>query len=91
MKVRLALSSSRGASGSVDALAETSPVGAPGINAIVSAWLSSMAFRDRCQLLDELVEMNRTVLVWVAPFDADDLIDDLVSGYAAQLDHLAAA
>jgi hypothetical protein len=56
-----------------------------------SAWLSSMAFRDRCQLLDELVEMNRTVLVWVAPFDADDLIDDLVSGYAAQLDHLAAA
>lgn len=55
-----------------------------------SAWLSSMAFRDRCQLLDELVEMNRTVLVWVAPFDADDLIDDLVSGHAAQLDHLAA-
>lgn len=35
MKVRLALLSSRGASGSVDALAETSPVGAPGINATI--------------------------------------------------------
>lgn len=35
MKVRLAPLSSRGASGSVDALAETSPVGAPGINATI--------------------------------------------------------
>ncbi|QDM57138.1 hypothetical protein SEA_WHACK_75 [Rhodococcus phage Whack] len=56
-----------------------------------SDWLRTMPYKDRCELLDVLVEMNRSVLVYVAPFDADKVIDDLVAGYAVQLDHLAAA
>ncbi|MDV6273940.1 hypothetical protein R3Q06_10565 [Rhodococcus erythropolis] len=56
-----------------------------------SAWLRTMPYSDRCELLDVLTEMNRSVLIYVVPFDADNMADDLIAGYAAQLDHLAAA
>ncbi|MDV6277998.1 hypothetical protein R3Q06_31430 [Rhodococcus erythropolis] len=50
-----------------------------------------MPYSDRCELLDVLTEMNQSVLIYVVPFDADNMADDLVAGYAAQPDHLAAA
>ncbi|MDI9901320.1 hypothetical protein QM716_15785 [Rhodococcus sp. IEGM 1409] len=53
-----------------------------------SAWLRTMPYRNRCELLDVLVEMNRSVL---APFDACNMAHDIATGYAVQLDHLAAA
>lgn len=55
-----------------------------------SAWLRTMPYPDRCQLLDVLTEMNRSVLIYVVPFDADNMAHDIAAGYAVQLDHLAA-
>lgn len=56
-----------------------------------SAWLRKMPYAERCELLDVLVEMNRSVLIYVVPFDADSFAQDVVATYAVQLDHLAAA
>lgn len=56
-----------------------------------SAWLRTMRYSDRCELLDALTEMNRSVLIFVAPFDADNMAHDIAAAYAVQLDHLAAA
>lgn len=56
-----------------------------------SAWLRTMPYSDRCELLDMLTEMNRSVLIFVAPFDADNMAHDIATGYAVQLDYLAAA
>lgn len=56
-----------------------------------SAWLRTMPYSDRCELLDMLTEMNRSVPIFVAPFDADNMAHDIATGYAVQLDYLAAA